>query len=169
MKIYFIFFTLFLSINSISIYSTRNIIEEVIKKITKHTDYEFGENCITQNFDQILNDIYYSANEYYYSIKEEDKSKFLLKIIFKIVEIINELSNCNPISLDLDDFGFIFALFSSINKVNDIYLKKYWKEIVNIENKLIEAYNEKEFNDSNFGKVLGDFIIEISLFLFNHN
>lgn len=160
MKIYFILLTLFLSINSIPIYRIRNVIEGFLKILTENDSFEFGEKCITPKFDQILNDISSFAYEYYYSIKQEDKSKFLINILFKIVEMKNEISNCNIIiSLKVDD---IIGLFFQIEKLKDnTFLKNNWKKIVEIENKVIEAYNTLEYNDSHFGKVLGVFILEI--------
>ena len=158
MKIYFIFFTLFLSINSIPIFRIRNAIEGFLKILTQNDTFEFGPQCITQKFDQILIDIYSFAYEYYYSIKEEDKSKFLINIIFKIVEMKNEISNCTITSFDYESISSIFFIIDFLK--NDAFLKNYWEKIVETENKLIEAYNSKEYNDSDFGKALANFIIE---------
>ena len=159
MKIFFIFFTLFLSINSIPIFRIRNAIEGFLKILSNNDSFEFGDQCITQNFDQILNDISSFAYEYYYSIKQEDKSKFLINIIFKIVEMKNEISNCTITSFDYESLLIIFVIADFLK--TDAFLNQCWEKIVEIENKLIEAYNSKEYNDSDFGKVLANFIIEL--------
>ena len=160
MKIFFIFFTLFLSINSIPIFRIRNAIEGFLKILSNNDSFEFGDQCITQKFDQILIDISSFAYEYYYSIKEEDKSKFLINIIFKIVEMKNEISNCTITSFDYESISAIFFIVNFLN--NDFFLKQNqtWEKVVETENKLIDTYNSKEYNDSDFGKALANFIFE---------
>ena len=65
MKFFLIFFTLLLSINTFSVHTARNVIEGVIKIIDNNPNFEFGEECITEKFDLILNNMYYSAHEYF--------------------------------------------------------------------------------------------------------
>ena len=90
MKFILIFFILLLSINTFSVHTARNVIEGFIKIITNDSEFEFGKECITEKFDLILNDMYYSAHEYYYTYKQEDKLKYLLQFIMNLIDLFNE-------------------------------------------------------------------------------
>ena len=162
MKFILIFFTLLLSINTFSVHTARNVIEGFIKIITNDSEFEFGKECITEKFDLILNDMYYSAHEYYYTYKQEDKLKYLLQFIMNLIDLFNETSNCNKPNLSYNIFFFISGIIDKIKTLNDEYLKTNWKEFVKIENELFNVYNSKEFSGVNFGIALGEFLNKIN-------
>ena len=160
MKFILIFFTLLLSINTFSVHTARNVIEGVIKTIDK-TNFKFGEECITEKFDVILNDMYYSAHEYYYTYKQEDKLKYLLQFIMNLIDLFNETSNCKKPELSMG-LLVIYGIMNNIKNINDEFLKTNWKEFVKIENELFNVYNSKEFSGLNFGIALGEFLNKIN-------
>ena len=160
MKFFLIFFTLLLSINTFSVHTARNVIEGVIKTIDK-TNFKFGEECITERFDVILNDMYYSAHEYYYTYKQEDKLKYLLQFIMNLIDLFNETSNCKKPELSMG-LLVIYGIMNNIKNINDEFLKTNWKEFVKIENELFNVYNSKEFSGLNFGIALGEFLNKIN-------
>ena len=161
MKFILIFFTLLLSINTFSVHTARNVIEGFIKIITNKPDFEFGKECITERFDLILNNMYYSAHEYYYTYKQEDKLKYLLQFISQLIDLFNETSNCEMPELSLKILSLISGIIDKIKNFKDEYLKTNWKEIVKIENELFNVYNSKEFSGVNFGIALGEFLNKI--------
>ena len=161
MKFILIFFTLLLSINTFSVHTARNVIEGFIKIINNKTDFEFGKECITERFDLILNNMYYSAHEYYYTYKQEDKLKYLLQFISQLIDLFNETSNCEMPELSLKTLSLISGIIDKIKNFKDEYLKTNWKEIVKIENELFNVYNSKEFSGVNFGIALGEFLNKI--------
>ena len=159
MKFILIFFTLLLSINTFSVHTARNVIEGVIKTID-NPKFKFGEECITEKFDVILNDMYYSAHEYYYTYKQEDKLKYLLQFIMNLIDLFNETSNCEKPELSMG-LLVIYGIMNNIKNINDEFLKTNWKEFVKIENELFNVYNSKEFSGVNFGIALGEFLNKI--------
>ena len=161
MKFFLIFFTLLLSINTFSVHTARNVIEGVIKIIDNNPNFEFGEECITEKFDVILNDMYYSAHEYYYTYKQEDKLKYLLQFIMNLIDLFNETSNCKKPELS-KGLLVLYGIMNNIKNLNDEYLKTNWKEFVKIENELFNVYNSKEFSGLNFGIALGEFLNKIN-------
>ena len=161
MKFILIFFTLLLSINTFSVHTARNVIEGFIKIITNDSEFEFGKECITEKFDLILNDMYYSAHEYYYTYKQEDKLKYLLQFIMNLIDLFNETSNCKKPELSMG-LLVIYGIMNNIKNINDEYLKTNWKEFVKIENELFNVYNSKEFSGLNFGIALGEFLNKIN-------
>ena len=161
MKFILIFFTLLLSINTFSVHTARNVIEGFIKIITNDSEFEFGKECITERFDLILNNMYYSAHEYYYTYKQEDKLKYLLQFISQLIDLFNETSNCEMPELSLKILSLINGIIDKIKNFKDEYLKTNWKEIVKIENELFNVYNSKEFSGVNFGIALGEFLNKI--------
>ena len=160
MKFILIFFTLLLSINTFSVHTARNVIEGFIKIINNKTDFEFGKECITERFDLILNNMYYSAHEYYYTYKQEDKLKYLLQFISQLIDLFNETSNCEKPELSMG-LLVIYGIMNNIKNINDEFLKTNWKEFVKIENELFNVYNSKEFSGVNFGIALGEFLNKI--------
>ena len=161
MKFFLIFFTLLLSINTFSVHTARNVIEGVIKIIDNNPNFEFGEECITEKFDLILNNMYYSAHEYYYTYKQEDKLKYLLQFIMNLIDLFNETSNCKKPELS-KGLLVLYGIMNNIKNLNDEYLKTNWKEFVKIENELFNVYNSKEFSGLNFGIALGEFLNKIN-------
>ena len=162
MKFFIIFVTLLLSINTFSVYTARNVIEGVFKTILD-PEFNFGENCITENFDVSLNDMYYFAHEYYYSYNNEEKRKYLIQFIITILNLYSEINNCEKINF-MNYIGILLDYMTNlINLQNETKLKEYWKDVVGFENKLFDAYNSKEFSGSNFGIALGEFLYEINI------
>ena len=105
--------------------------------------------------------MYYSAHEYYYTYKQEDKLKYLLQFISQLIDLFNETSNCEMPELSLKILFLINGIIDKIKNFKDEYLKTNWKEIVKIENELFNVYNSKEFSGVNFGIALGEFLNKI--------
>ena len=156
MKIFLIFATLLLSINSFSYHTARDVVEGVLQTITFQKDFKFDEKCITENFDLILNDMYYFAHEY----NKDEKMNYLIKFILKMMELFNETNNCNLDNIDYSKLIGIILFIYQFPSLNKEFWENKWKSIVDIENKLINEYHSKEFSGLKFGNALGNFLLE---------
>ena len=167
MKIFLIFATLLLSINSFSYHTARDVVEGLLQTIYD-SEFKLGEKCITENFDLILNDMYYFAHEYYYSYNQEKKMEYLINFLLKMLDLFNETSNCNLDNIDFMKIGVIISIVLRFPSSDKEFWEKKWKSIVEIENKLIDAYHSKEFSGLNFGKALGIFLYDFNDLLSNN-
>ncbi len=167
MKFFIIFATLLLSINSFSYHTARDVVEGLLQTIYD-SEFKLGEKCITENFDLILNDMYYFAHEYYYSYNQGEKMEYLINFLLKMLNFFNETSNCNLDNIDFMKIGVIISIVLRFPLIQKDFWEKKWKSIVEIENKLIDAYHSKEFSGLNFGKAIGIFLYDFNDLLSNN-
>ena len=155
MKKIFIFFILFFIINSFSIYNTRNIISGI-------TGINFDEKCITEKIDQILNELYYNCANYYYEFDSIMKTRYLVHVLINIAEIRAEISNCKYEYIENIIFYLSIYLKALVEKkMDDDFYKNNWTKISKFTNDLFEIYHSKNFNYTEFGKGLNQFIFNL--------
>ena len=157
MKKIFIFFILFLAINSFSIYNTRNVIEGLFP------EFKFGEECISKQIDRIVIDLYNNCANYYYELVPAMKTRYLMLVLINIAEIRAEISNCGTEKM-------LFVLQYILTIINDLIDKKMdfdffesnWTIISKYINDLFKIYHSKNFNYNEFGKGLSQFIFNLN-------
>jgi len=154
MKKIFIFFILFLTINSFSIYNTRNVIEGLFP------EFKFGEECISKQIDRIVIDLYNNCANYYYELVPAMKTRYLMLVLINIAEIRAEISNCGDKIFTA--FTYIIGNITDLKEMNYTFFENNWTIISEFINDLFKIYHSKNFNYTEFGMGLSKFIFNLN-------
>ena len=168
MKKFFIFFILFFTINSFSIYKTKNLIEGYLKGINE--TFSFGENCMSEKLDEIFNEMYNNCANYFYEVDGLTKTRYLMHVLINIAQIRSEISNCTiP---DITNYGLFigqFLVVGQLLQLNQSFLKKNWKQISEFVEELFKIYYSKNLDYKEFGLGFYNFVTNVSRLYSSNN